>query len=197
MNKNLPYYDIIMRSDMLYDLPIKQLPEDYSYKAYENGDEHHWAKLEYEVNEFDSESDALAYFNRVFMPHQDCLSKRMFFILDENGRYVATSSAWFKDDEKRHYCVLHWVSVSPTQQGKGLGNKIVTYALSHFPKLDPNEKEIYLHTQTWSYIAISLYYKLGFRITKKGLIDSYTDMKCMDVLKEVLPKELTDNLVEQ
>ncbi|NBK98781.1 MAG: GNAT family N-acetyltransferase [Erysipelotrichia bacterium] len=197
MNKNLAYHEIIMRCPMIYQIHVNDLPSGYRFKAYTLGDEKHWAALEYEVNEFSSKADALAYFERVFAPHQEQLKKRMFFILDAQGNYVATASAWFKDDEKRHYALLHWVSVSPTQQGKGLGKIIVSYALSHFAKVDPNEKEIFLHTQTWSYKAIALYYQLGFRITQTPLIHSHTDMRCMEVLKEVLPKELIDNLVEK
>lgn len=197
MNKNLPYYDIIMRCKMPKSIKVHELPEEYRYKAYEDGDEQHWAALEVEVNEFSNEEDALAYFNRTFMPYKELLNSRVFFILDKQNNYVATTSAWFKNDDKKHYAVLHWVSVSPAQQGKGLGRKIVTYALSHFETLEPYAPEVFLHTQTWSYKAISLYYKLGFRITKEALVGGYTDMKCMDVLKEVLPKELYDDLVEQ
>lgn len=196
MNKNLVYYDIIMRSSMPYDIQVHPLPKGYSFKAYEDGDEKYWADLEYEVNEFSSKEDALAYFERVFMPYKEYLNDRMFFILDDTGNYVATTTAWFKDDDKRHYALLHWVSVSSTQQGKGLGSCIVSYALSHFPKLEPRENEVFLHTQTWSYKAIALYHKYGFKITNTPLINCQSDMRCMDVLKEVLPEELIGDLVE-
>lgn len=197
MNKNLPYYDIIMRCKKQSDIKVHPLPEGYRFKAYEDGDEKHWASLENEVNEFETIDDALAYFNRTFMPYKEYLHDRMFFILDDKGNYVATTSAWFKDDDQRHYALIHWVSVSPTQQGKGLGSCIVSYALSQFVKVEPYENEIFLHTQTWSYKAIALYYKYGFKITMTPLVNCYTDMKCMEVLKEVLPSELLDKLVEQ
>lgn len=196
MNKNLPYYDIIMRGTLKKNMPIPDLPKGYSFKSYQDGDEKHWAALEREVNEFNSEEDALTYFNRVFMPYQNLLPERMFFIIDDQGQYVATSSAWFKQDQQHYYALLHWVSVSPTQQGKGLGRKIVSYALLKFQELEPNEKMIYLRTQTWSYKAISLYYSLGFKITQTPLLKSCTDMRCMEVLEKVLPKELCDDLVE-
>lgn len=196
MNKNLTYYDVIMRREMIDSIFVPSLPQGYRFKNYEENDEQYWVDLEYEVGEFSCREDALAYFNRVFKPHSEALKKRMFFILDEQNRYVATASAWFKQDENRYYSVLHWISVSPTQQGKGLGKIIVSYALSHFPALDPNEKEIFLHTQTWSYKAIALYYKLGFKITQIPLLQSYSDMRCIDVLKEVLPSSFVEQLIE-
>lgn len=196
MDKTLPYYDIIMRKDMNKDIKAYPLPEGYSFASYKDGDEQEWARLEHGVGEFDNIEDALAYFNRVFMPYREMLYDRMYFILDPNGQYVATTTAWFKDDEKRHYALVHWVCVDQNQQGKGLGNCMVSYVLSKFPIVEPNEKEIFLHTQTWSYPAISMYYKMGFRITDIPLIDCKTDHKALDVLRTVLLEEVVSNLME-
>ncbi|MDF9825508.1 ribosomal protein S18 acetylase RimI-like enzyme [Breznakia sp. PF5-3] len=188
LNKDLPYCDIIMKADakVATNHKILTLPEGYSYKMYEDGDEEHWIEIEYSVHEFESKEKARDYFNRVFMPYKDTLPKRMCFILDENKNYVATSSAWFKNSKERYYAVLHWVSTSPSAQGKGLGRAIVTYALSKFKETDPEEKEIFLHTQTWSYKAVGLYGKLGFKITELPLLDSATDPKAYEVLKKVM-----------
>lgn len=196
MDKTLPYYDIIMRREMHYEVKEYPLPEGYSFAAYKDGDEQHWAKLECGVGEFSTTEDAYAYFDRVFLAHRECLYDRMYFILDPNGNYVATTTAWFKDDEHRHYAVLHWVCVDQSQQGKGLGNCMVSYVLSKFPLVEPNETEIFLHTQTWSYPAISMYYKMGFRITDIPLIDSETNHKALEVLQTVLPEHIVSNLME-
>lgn len=193
MDKSLPYYDIIMKCPM-QDFQVRTLPDGYTYKSYEEGDEEYWCELECAVNEFDHKEDAMAYFNRVFMPFKQALPTRMFFILDDKQNYVATASAWFKDDDTRHYALLHWVSTSPKHQNKGLGKSIVLYALSHFKSLEPNEKSIYLHTQTWSYKAIALYYALGFRITWKPAFNSLSDSKCIEVLKKVLPESIMQDI---
>lgn len=196
MNKNLPYYDIIMRAPMV-SFVVPDLPDGYRFKSYEDGDERYWCELECEVHEFTSVESAMAYFSRVFIPYKERLSERMFFIIDPLGRYVATASAWFKDDDQRHYALLHWVSCSPKVQGKGLGNAIVAFALSHFPTLEPNEEEIFLHTQTWSYKAIALYHKFGFCITDVPLINTKTDSQCQSVLETVLPVHITNTLYEK
>lgn len=196
LNKTIPYYDIIMKArkeDACFH-PIIVLPAGFTYKMYEAGDEQHWAELETSVNEFENKSDALAYFNRVFMPYKDILASRMCFILDSDGNYVATASAWFKTNDERRYAVLHWVSTSPKAQGLGLGKAIVIYALSKFNDLE-QESDIFLHTQTWSYIAVGLYGKLGFKITDEALLESKTDPKAYAVLEDYMRPDLYQKII--
>lgn len=199
LDKNLPYMDIIMkaRKDIAANQPRTVLPPGYHYKMYESGDGLGWAKLEASVNEFESIEEAFSYFHRVFMPFEDCLSQRMCFITDEEGNIVSTATAWFKENHQQRYPVLHWVSTSPFAQGKGLGGAIVKYALSLFPKVEPQSQEIFLHTQTWSYKAIGMYYKYGFRITNTPLMDCKTHPNCIRALKQVVPDELLNNLMEE
>lgn len=199
LEKDLPYMDIIMKADkeVAVNHPLSQLPEGYSYHMYKDGDEIAWAELETSVEEFETFEDALTYFNRVFMPFQDTLHERMCFIVNEEGKFVSTASAWFKEDDKRRYALLHWVSTAPDEQGKGLASAIVKYALSKFKTLEPEEKEIFLHTQTWSYKAVGLYNKLGFYITKTPLLDCETNMDCIPILEKELPKELMQNIMER
>lgn len=199
LDKTLPYYDIIMKADknIACTYPEMKLPDGYTYHMYEEGDEHAWVNLERSVDEFENDTAAMEYFNRVFMPYQSLLKDRMCFIKDPNGNIVATATAWFKDDEKRHYSLLHWVSVAPNQQGKKLGKSIVSYALNKFIKVEPNENEIYLHTQTWSYPAVVLYYKLGFYITKETIINAATNYDCIPVLESVLDKKLVQSMLEK
>ena len=196
MNKNIPYYDIIMRCTDFHNVKIAPLPMGFHFKFYEDGDEYYWAKLETDVNEFENIDSALDYFHRTFTPFKEFLFNRMIFVIDPNGEYVATSTAWFKDDDKRHYALLHWVCVSLKQRSNGLGNCVVSYALANFITLEPYEKEVFLHTQTWSFKAIGLYYKFGFKITDQKLVNSVTDFDALSVLKEVLPKKITDHLIE-
>ena len=196
MNKQIPYCDIIMKAKMPNHLVPLALPEGYTYKNYEDGDAIHWANLEFSVDEFSCVEDALAYFNRVFLPYPEQLKKRMYFILDENKNYVATATAWFKDSETRHYALVHWVSVSPTQQGKGLGKCIFHYVMSQFPLVEENEKEVFLHTQTWSYKAIKMYGNYGFYITDTPLINEVSDKNCIEVLKLVLDEDTVQSLLE-
>lgn len=198
LDKTLPYYDIIMKADYATATVHKiiDLPDGYSYKLYEDGDEHKWAQLEKSVNEFNTTTDALAYFNKAFTPYKDELYKRMCFILNAKGQYVATSTAWYKEDEENHYPLLHWVSVSPDAQGLGLGKAIVVYALHQFLNVE-NVNDIYLHTQTWSAPAVGLYGKLGFYVSYDTFFGQSSDKEAKAILESVLKKEIIDIIYEQ
>lgn len=112
-------------------------------------------------------------------------------LIDQNDQIAATASAWFKEENGRRFPLVHWVSVSPNVQGKGLGSAIVKYVLSLFQDLEPDGKEVFLHTQTWSHKAIYMYYKYGFRITKTPLLDAKTDFRYQKVLEGILPDQLS------
>ena len=181
----------------LNDLRIPVLPDGYSYKMFESGDEIAWAKLEVLVGEFDCFEDASAYFAKTFLTHEELLANRVCFIVNPDGEIVATTSAWFKTNGDIRFPLIHWVSTSPKEQGKGLGKAIVLFALSRFLIIEPDANFIFLHTHTWAYKAVGMYQKMGFRITKKALPNSRTDFSCLDVLKDVLPNSIIAQLLEK
>ena len=181
----------------LEDLKVPVLPDGYSYKMFESGDEIAWAKLEVLVGEFDCFEDASACFAKTFLTHEELLADRVCFIVNPEGEIVATTSAWFKTNGDIRFPLIHWVSTSPKEQGKGLGKAIVLFALSRFLVVEPDADFIFLHTHTWAYKAVGMYQKMGFRITKKALPTSRTDFSCMDVLKDVLPNSIIAQLLEK
>ena len=181
----------------LEDLKVPVLPDGYSYKMFESGDEIAWAKLEVLVGEFDCFEDASAYFAKTFLTHEELLADRVCFIVNPEGEIVATTSSWFKTNSDIRFPLIHWVSTSPKEQGKGLGKAIVLFALSRFLVVEPDADFIFLHTHTWAYKAVGMYQKMGFRITKKALPTSRTDFSCMDVLKDVLPNSIIAQLLEK
>lgn len=196
MDKSISYYDIIMYSDFDNTSlpPNVTLPDDLKYRMYKIGDEIGWASLESSVGEFEDINNALKYFERVYMPFQDMLKKRMAFIVDKNDKIIATASAWFKVENNVHYSILHWVSCSNDYQGKGLGKAIVIYALNLFQSLGGSNK-IFLHTQTWSYSAIGIYLKLGFHVTNLPLGNTVTDFKSIEILKTVMRADIFEILI--
>ncbi len=170
LDKSLVYKDIVMclPFEDLSDLRIPVLPDGYSYKMFESGDEIAWAKLEVLVGEFDCFEDASAYFAKTFLTHEELLADRVCFIVNPEGEIVATTSAWFKTNGNIRFPLIHWVSTSPKEQGKGLGKAIVLFALSRFLVVEPDADFIFLHTHTWAYKAVCMYQKMGFRITEKS-----------------------------
>ena len=59
--------------------------------------------------------------------------------------------------------------MKPEYQGLGLGKAIVFEGMRRLIEIE-GDRDVYLHTQTWSYKAINIYREAGFKITKeKGL----------------------------
>lgn len=145
LDKSLVYKDIVMclPFEDLEDLKVPVLPDGYSYKMFESGDEIAWAKLEVLVGEFDCFEDASAYFAKTFLTHKELLADRVCFIVNPEGEIVATTSAWFKTNGDIRFPLIHWVSTSPKEQGKGLGKAIVLFALSRFLVVEPDADFIF------------------------------------------------------
>jgi ribosomal protein S18 acetylase RimI-like enzyme len=198
LDKSIPYKNIIMKLDWVKNPGISdpELPDGYDFKFFEKGDELRWAELECSVLEFDSTEKALEYFTKDYLPYLAELEKRCVFIVDPQGKYVATANAWWADCDGKHQASLHWVAVHPDYQGKGFGKHVVNKALSLFPVYERN-LDVYLHTQTWSHVAINLYYKLGFRLSKTAILGNKGNdyHEAVEVLKPVMKPDVILNLI--
>jgi len=150
-------------------IPDYPLPDGFKFVFYEDGDEVDWAKIETSVNEFDSEFAALLFFKEEFIPYVDELYRRCLFIETEDGKKVATSTAWwsFVEDERRAW--LHWVSVDNEYQGLGLGKAIVSRVTKLLEEIE-GDVNFYLSTQTWSYKAVNIYKQFGYEPTAEKII---------------------------
>lgn len=169
LDKTIPYAEIWMYR--LKDLPVTEqaLPEGFHFEFYQEGDETEWAAIETAVSEFEDEAQALDYFQKKFAPFSKELKRRMLFISDSEGRKIGTCSAWWKElPDGTRYPLVHWVAVRPGYQGKGIAKAMLRRTLKQLQKLEATTP-VYLHTQTWSHVAIRLYQKLGFEITDKNL----------------------------
>lgn len=197
LDKSVVYKNIIMKmpAEKVLSTVASQLPEGFRFRLFENGDELHWARIETSVLEFESREAALSYFTREFLPHPDQLENRCVFIVDPQGTPVATATAWFSEGPGEYRPILHWVSVEPERQGLGLGRAVVTRALSLFPSLHPMQ-DVFLHTQTWSHVAIGLYHSMGFNMTKNETFGSAQNdyEEAMQVLESFMKPELCEEL---
>lgn len=184
LDKTIPYAEIWMYR--LKDLPVTEqaLPEGFHFEFYQEGDETEWAAIETAVSEFEDEAQALDYFQQKFAPFSKELKRRMLFITDSEGRKIGTCSAWWKElPDGTRYPLVHWVAVRPGYQGKGIAKAMLSRTLKQLQKLEATTP-VYLHTQTWSHVAIRLYQKLGFEITDKNLDGSPNSdyKKAMEIL---------------
>lgn len=169
LDKSIPYYNILMKRRKGRPVFHYDLPEGYRFVLYKPGDEKDWAEIETSVGEFDSEADALYYFRNSYMTFPDELMNRCLFIEDSEGKRVATLTVWWTYTGERRDPWIHWVAVRPEYQGLGLGKALVSGGMKHLIEME-GDRNVYLHTQTWSYKAVGIYMKAGFEITRqKGL----------------------------
>jgi len=166
LDKSIEFKSMTMR------LPIRRfvfsepkLPDGFTIRAYQKGDLEAWAKIEVSVGEFENNDKAYESFNKLYLPYENMLPLRMFFVVAPSGEPVATATAFFSDKRKWMKSVLHWVAVKPEFQGKGLGRAIVQKALNAIVEFEP-KRDIYLFTQTWSHKAVKLYLSLGFKMVR-------------------------------
>lgn len=162
LDKSLPYTPLMMIKTDTKEYPRFSLPEGYSFRFYQAGDERNWAALECSVGQFSAEADALRMFEAEFLKNQILRPEdRMLFVLDPAGTAVATAALWdgncFDKREQR----FHWVAVSDACAGKGIAKAMLTRLLDLYNELS-YEGFLYLHTSTHSYQAIGIYKKLGF-----------------------------------
>ncbi|HHV60925.1 MAG TPA: GNAT family N-acetyltransferase [Clostridiaceae bacterium] len=172
LDKSIPYFDVLMKREKGTQIKNYKLPEGFEFVLFKNGDEKEWAEIEASVGEFNTAADALAYFSKNFLPYIDELERRCIFIRNDQGEKVATLTIWWRYTGVRRVPWLHWVAVKPEYQGLGLGKAIVSEGMKRFIEIE-GDRDIYLHTQTWSYKAINIYRKLGFEITAEKGIGGY------------------------
>ena len=175
-------------------MPIS-LPKGYNFKMYDVGDEKYWAKLEYEIGDFSSIEEAEMYFKTNYCNPIGELKKRCVFVVDAYGDVVGSCIAWHDSKDNDTVASLHWLVVSQEHQGKHIGLALCQKVLEIFNK--HRETPVYIHTQPWSYKAILLYIKLGFKIQKNETFSHYENQynKAIETFKNVLSKEQFNKIV--
>ncbi len=197
LDKSVPYKRIIMKLDHSNNNFTDNiaLPEGYSFKMYESGFEYNWAQTESEVLEFETKEKALEYFENELSSQQEQLKERMVFIVNRKGVPVANACAWYINYQGKHQAHVHYVAVSPKYQKLGLGKAIFTKVLTIFSACEAGE-DIYLHTQTWSHVAIRMYLHMGFKLIKDDSL-GYYDSHLQEAIKvlEMIYDEETMRLI--
>lgn len=174
LDKSIPYMDVLMHRKSKTPIPKFTLPEGFTFSFYKSGDEKAWAKIETSVLEFDDEIDALLFFQKEYLPLIRELERRCLFIENPQGEKIATTTAWWAYTGLRRDPWLYWVAVKPGYQGLGLGKAIISKALDLMVDIE-GDRDFYLHTQTWSHVAIRIYMKLGFYITEEKNLCDYAN----------------------
>lgn len=192
IDRSIPYYNLILKCNNICTIPVL-LPDGYSFKMYNEGNEKYWANLEYEIGDFSSVEEAETYFKANYCNQIDELKKRCVFVVDDKGDVVGSCIAWHDLKDNVTVASLHWLVVSPKHQGKHIGLALCQKVMEIFK--DFGETPVYIHTQPWSYKAVLLYIKLGFKIQKTDTFSHYENQynKALETLKTIL----TDSQVNQ
>lgn len=174
-----------MKRTNLLQIPNFELPEGYSIRFFENGEEHIWAKVETAVDEFTTESAALEHFEKEFGQFRDEMKKRCLFLETNDGKVIGTTTAWYGklEDEANVSGRIHWVGVIPEYQGKKLSKPLLTKAMH---VLAEYHDSAYLTSQTTSYQAVNMYLNFGF----EPYITNDTDIEAWTLLEEVLNRKI-------
>lgn len=194
LDRTIPFYNTILRCDH-YSAATPILQDGYAFRMYQSGDEQSWAQLEYEIGDFDSIEEAERYFISTYCSENALdITKRCVFVVNDKNEIVGSCIAWKDAKNGSLVSSLHWLVVSPQYQGKGLGKALCQKVLCIFSEND--EFPVYIHTQPWSYKAIILYIRQGFRIQKTDTFSKYENQfaLAMATLEKVLPENQYEEL---
>ena len=172
LDKSLPYYNIIMKRKTGAPLPDSPLPEGYAYQHFQDGDEVFWSEIMVSVGEFDSYEEALAYFETEYLPWKEGLEQRLIFVVDPHGHKVGTLTNWWNETQGRRDPSVHWVGVKPAHRGLEIGKALVFKGMQEMIALE-GDRDYYLHTQTWSHVAIKIYQLAGYDFVKDETFGGY------------------------
>jgi ribosomal protein S18 acetylase RimI-like enzyme len=172
LDKSIPYFNVIMKRPVGVPLPSYALPIGFSIVSYTQGLELDWAEIETSVGEFDTVEESISYFRNEYLPYKKELKRRQFFALSQEGKPVGTITGWWNHTGNRRDLSIHWFAVRKEYQGLGIGKALVSECIKQLQCLE-GDQVIYLHTQSWSYKAIALYLKAGFRIEEHETFAQY------------------------
>ena len=194
LDRTIPFYNIILRCDS-YFTAAPVLRNDYEFRMYQNGDERKWAQLEYEIGDFNSVNEAERYFLSTYCSENVLdITERCVFAVNEKDEIVGSCIAWKDLKDDIFVASLHWLVVSTQYQGMGIGKALCQKVMQIFNTKD--EFPVYIHTQPWSYKAITLYIRQGFKIQKTDSFSQYENQFnfAMNTLKKVLPEKQYEEL---
>lgn len=182
--KELKSMRVAMTRADLKDIPEYSVPAGFRLRLFQEGDEATWARVETAAGEFTSETQAIERFNSEFGPHLAEFAKRCVFIENEVGRIIGTATAWYGSLATDEEVIgrIHWVSIIPEYQGKGLSKPLLTVAMKILAKYHATA---YLTSQTTSYKALNMYQQYDFA----PVIRDEQDAEAWAIVEAVLKKD--------
>jgi mycothiol synthase len=144
-----------MRKSSLNGLPPVRLPEGYSLRNFQHGDEVGWAGL---VDGAIGSWDPQLARDR-FLREQGVVASGIFFVM-RDAEYVATATAKRRQEDAPYTGYLHMVAVAAASRGIGIGLSVSLAALHRLR--EDGCLDAILDTDDDRLAAIRTYLKLGF-----------------------------------
>ena len=152
---------LTMVNERLSSSPAVPLPSGFRFRYFADQDQETWINILTQASEFPTLEAAQDRFQTEFTSTLPELGKRAVFLETNEGLPVGTAMGWYNTEFRDgNYGRLHWVSIIPSYQGKGLARPLVTKALKI---LEANHTKAYLTTRPRSYKGIKLYLDYGFK----------------------------------
>jgi mycothiol synthase len=158
MDKPLFKPQLCMRRMSLEGLGEILLPDGYSIRTSQPGDEAHWAQIIRES--FGDDSFDEARFESAMRADPAYQPERIFFVCAPDGVPCATASAYRSEAFDSDTGCLHYVGVSPVHAGKRLGLAVSLAALHKF-RVEGLHRAV-LVTDDFRLAAVKIYLALGF-----------------------------------
>lgn len=181
-DSRLKYYHLVMRLPAEAEIPDCPLPEGYAFAAYRDGDRDTWIGIEQSAREFDCYAEGLDAWARYYADFTALLPERMLFITAPSGEKVATATAFFDPKAPDGNGWLHWVSVRRDYQGRGLARPLIAQTLRRLRELGYGE--VFVSTQTTTWVAARLYMDFGFRPTEENFRESLFGWRMLKTLTD-------------
>lgn len=144
----------------LKNVPLFEIEDGYKIRMYEPGDEVVWTEISkhglLEENEGIECWDKYMLSIKALVPERD-----VFFVVDSEGKAVATCTAFVQDDGVG---LMHMLAAKPEARGHRLGWAMTTYTLNKLVNELPKDNPmVRLKSDDWRLPALSSYLKAGFQ----------------------------------
>jgi len=150
---------VLMVCDDLKGIPEFGMPQGYSMRLYQPGDEEHWWRIHLAADKLNEITPEL--FARSFGTDPALLAQRQWYLFDPSGAAIGTGTAWFDDNfQGAGFGRVHYLAVVPEHQGRGLGKALMTAVCRGLREL--GHDRAYLTTSSLRTAAIRFYQRFGF-----------------------------------
>jgi GNAT superfamily N-acetyltransferase len=139
------------------DIPQHALPDGFHFRPISGADAETWVHIQNGAS-LEWGGVSMKTFEGDFSGHEEKLPDRSWFVIDPDGKAIASITAWWHPDDVS-LGLIHWVAVTPGYQGKGLGKAIMTKAMNRLAWEYPTA---YLNTSTARIAAVKVYLDFGF-----------------------------------